>query len=39
MLTTNTTLKQKIDSLWDKIWSGEISNPPHIVNRNSVSSN
>jgi len=27
MLTTNTTLKQKIDLLWDKFWSGGISNP------------
>ena len=27
MLTNSTTLKQKIDSLWDKFWSGGISNP------------
>lgn len=27
MLTTSSTIKQKVDSLWDKFWSGGISNP------------
>src|SRR5579884_4001560 len=27
MLTSETELKQKIDKLWDRFWSGGISNP------------
>ena len=27
MITNGNNLKQKIDSLWDKFWSGGISNP------------
>ena len=26
-MLTSSTIKQKIDSLWDKFWSGGISNP------------
>lgn len=37
MLTTS-TLKQKIDSLWDKFWSGGIANPLTSVGRFSESS-
>ncbi len=39
-MLTSSTIKQKVDSLWDKFWSGGISNPlVDIVTRNSFREN
>ena len=41
-MLTDPTLKSKVDALWDRFWSGGISNPLSAINsveRNAISLN